>query len=324
MKRVRPAQQIYAHYTPEDFEVWSILFNRQMELLQEYGCDEYLRALRDIQMHAGKIPDYAELNKTLQHRTQWTIKVVQGHVPPSDFFEMLSQKIFPATCWLRTRAELDYIDEPDMFHDIFGHVPLLIIEEYAAFMQEFGKMALKWVSYPDITEILSRVYWFTIEFGLLQKEGRLSIYGAGILSSPGETRHSMSKTPEVAPFDISTVIQTGFKTDVIQDLYFTIESFDELRPALSSLDAILFRQRPLYFPDHWEEKHNSLYRQFVFRDFAEAFAFMQQVAALAEAEAHHPLWTNLWNRVEIWLNTHDAGAIITQKDMDLARKINRL
>lgn len=243
MERHRPLVQIYSQYTAEDRRVWHALFERQHRLLQSHASRRYLKALDAIGFSAERIPEFCEVNERLKAATDWNLCVVTGHVPPAEFFARLASRQFPATCWLRTFAELDYIEEPDMFHDVFGHVPLLIDPEYASFMQRFGEIALEFIDDEDAIEALSRLYWFTIEFGLIVEAGDRRIYGAGILSSPGETRHSMSAAPECAGLDLDRVMGTGFRTDVIQDLYFSIPSFAVLNPALEQVfRALSFRK----------------------------------------------------------------------------------
>jgi phenylalanine-4-hydroxylase len=235
MERIRPLQQVYNDYTKEDFEVWKTLFNRQSQLIARYGSNSYREALTQIGFTADAIPRFQDINQRLEKTTGWQLVVVQGHIPPEQFFEMLAEKIFPATCWLRTFAELDYIEEPDMFHDVFGHVPLLINQEYANFMQAFGQLALECHNDPEKIAMLSRIYWFTIEFGLIKEAGAEKIYGAGILSSPGETTFSMSSNAQRPDFDTALVLQTSFRTDVIQERYFVIAHFDQLNRVLETV-----------------------------------------------------------------------------------------
>lgn len=239
MERNRPLRQIYENYTREDFAVWQLLFDRQTGLLDRYASKSYIRALARVGFTAADIPRFDHIENKLQSLTGWRISVVPGHVPARDFFAMLADRIFPATCWLRTMKELDYIEEPDMFHDVYGHVPLLANEAYASFMQAFGNLALRWYDNPAAVEILSRIYWFTIEFGLIEEAGDIHIYGAGILSSPGETQYSMSDKPLLQQFDTHEVVNTSFRTDIIQERYFVINSFLQLKNILVETEHIL-------------------------------------------------------------------------------------
>lgn len=239
MQRSRPLVQQYENYTQEDFTVWRTLFERQTKLLGQYASGTYLEALACIGFQADSIPLFEAVNEKLNTLTGWQVTVVPGHVPPKDFFEMLAYRIFPSTCWLRSYAELDYIEEPDMFHDMFGHVPLLANEAYASFLQAFGKLALERLNEPPAIDLLSRIYWFTIEFGIIKENESNKIYGAGILSSPGETRFSMGDAAIRNRFDASTVLQTGFRTDVLQERYFVINAYSELTTILAEVEDIL-------------------------------------------------------------------------------------
>lgn len=239
MERNKPLTQVYESYTAEDFLVWQTLFDRQMLLLQQYASHTYLQSLETIGFNAGEIPDFKKVNKVLAGLSGWQITVAPELVPQQEFFELLSRKIFPATCWLRTFAELDYIEEPDMFHDVFGHIPLLADPSYARFMQAFGELALSWIEDEEMIALLSRIYWFTIEFGLIKENGIAKIYGAGIISSPGETRHSMDALTKRTAFDATQALQTPYRTDVIQDQYFVIENLQQLDQMLPQLRALL-------------------------------------------------------------------------------------
>jgi len=239
MQRHKPLAQHYSAYTTEDFTVWRLLFKRQMNLLQQHASSLYLKALDDIGFTAGQIPHFEKMNERLQPLTGWKVIVAPELVPQHEFFYLLSQKIFPATCWLRTMAELDYIEEPDMFHDVFGHVPLLTNAAYAQFMEGFGKLAMKWIEVPEMIALLGRVYWFTIEFGLLREQGKPAIFGAGIISSPGEAQNSLGNRSEKSAFNIEKMLATDYRTDVVQPHYFLIDSFEQLCAALPDIEASL-------------------------------------------------------------------------------------
>jgi len=198
-----------------------------------------LDALDKIGFNAEEIPHFNETTRRLQQHTGWQLVVVPELVPQKEFFEMLTNKTFPATCWLRTFEELDYIEEPDMFHDVFGHVPLLVNSAYAAFMQNFGKLAMKWIDTPEAIPILARVYWFTIEFGLLHENGKNKIFGAGIISSIGETQHVFKEESQKVPFNIKEMLTTGYRIDTLQPRYFVIDSFDQLCNAIPQIDKQL-------------------------------------------------------------------------------------
>lgn len=242
MERNRPLTQQYDRYTAEDFTVWKTLFERQMKLLHQYASNDYMDAISKVGFTADAIPHFETVNKILGQATGWQLTVVPGLVPQKEFFELLAQRIFPATCWLRTFAELDYIEEPDMFHDVFGHVPLLVDKHYATFMQSFGMLALEWIDEPEIIDLLSRVYWFTVEFGLMGNKDDVKIYGAGILSSPGETKNSMKSETTKHNFNTADILNTTYRTDVIQERYFIIDSFAQLDSMLPEVKEIINRK----------------------------------------------------------------------------------
>jgi phenylalanine-4-hydroxylase len=241
MQRNRPLAQHYELYTQEDFTVWRMLYEKQMGLLAKYASHYYLDALKKVQFRPDAIPNFKDLNNILGKITGWQLTVVPELVPTEKFFTLLSKKTFPATCWLRTMAEIEYIEEPDMFHDVFGHVPLLANEQYAMFMQAFGTLALQWMGQPAMIDIFSRLYWFTIEFGLIRENDDTKIYGAGILSSPGETLHSMSDSVVKDYFNIETVLSTAYRNDVMQDRYFIIQSFEQLYHVLPAAEQFLMK-----------------------------------------------------------------------------------
>lgn len=244
MDRIRPLVQQYDKYTTEDFTVWKTLFERQMPVFRRYASEVYLDALREIGFHADAIPKFSDVNQLLSQATGWELVVVPEIVPQREFFMLLAERKFPATCWLRQFSELDYIEEPDMFHDVLGHVPLLINPEYAAFMQAFGQLALQFTNEAESIELLGRLYWFTVEFGLITENGQDKIYGAGILSSPGESLFSMSDKPKKSVFDTEEVLATPFRTDVIQEQYFIIESLAQLMAILPEVEeAVRLKQK---------------------------------------------------------------------------------
>lgn len=221
-------KQDYNNYTGEDFLVWKTLFERQMILLQELASAEYLKSIQTVKFCAEKIPDFREVNEILGKETGWSLEVVEGIINEEDFFNLLSQKKFPATTWLRKLSELDYLPEPDMFHDVFAHVPLLTNQQFCDFFKAIGDLGVEHKNNPEILTMLGRIYWFTVEFGLIMEDNKLKIYGAGILSSYGESQFSVSNEPKHLIFDAEIIMNTGFENDKIQDKYFVISSFQEL------------------------------------------------------------------------------------------------
>ncbi len=228
MKRLKPTKQIYENYTAEDFAVWEVLFNRQMNALATSASAAYLQAVKSIGFTSNEIPHFEKVNKRLAETTGWKIITVPCICPPKDFFALLAQKTFTCTCWLRTMQELDYLEEPDMFHDVFGHVPLLTNKAYCAFFETLGKLGEGHSHQPHIIDMLERLYWFTIEFGLIKNGDELKIYGSGIISSAGETKHALSNESAKHLFDVEKIMDQHFRNDVMQDDYFVIENFEQL------------------------------------------------------------------------------------------------
>ncbi|PWL32882.1 MAG: phenylalanine 4-monooxygenase [Fluviicola sp. XM-24bin1] len=226
-------RQEFDKYKDEDFLVWRTLFERQKRNLKDKACDEYMLALERMEsvLHPNAPPDFQEINSWYKQSTGWEIHCVPGLIPVEEFFPLLAQKKFCSSTWLRTMEQLDYLEEPDMFHDIFGHVPLLSDPVFSDFAQEFGRLGCTVLNNPERILMLQRLYWFTIEFGLIRQDG-LKIYGAGIVSSFGEANLSISGEVQAVPFDIEEVMKTEFRTDVMQSQYVVIDSFEQLFESL--------------------------------------------------------------------------------------------
>lgn len=235
MMKIR--KQDYQQYTEVDQQVWKILFDRQMDNLGDKACSEYLSSLEELQnsLKPDIIPDFNALDHDLMAATGWSIEVVDGLIPVVDFFELLAMKRFCSSTWLRKKSQLEYLEEPDMFHDIFGHVPLLVNENYSNFMQKFGEIGFANRANPDYVRQLQRLYWYTIEFGLLNENGHRKIFGAGILSSSKESSHIYDPDIVVYPYDIKTIMQTEFTTSEIQECYFEVDSYKQLYESLFEL-----------------------------------------------------------------------------------------
>ncbi|WP_420575334.1 phenylalanine 4-monooxygenase [Ekhidna sp.] len=232
-------RQIYENYTQEDFEVWKILFDRQMKQFPTHACEAYRDGLKIANFETGTIPDFKETNQILQDTTGWQLAVVPGIVPDYTFFELMANRRFPATTWLRKMKELDYLEEPDMFHDVFAHVPLLTNQHFVNFLEELSKIGLEYVGNDYAIQLLSRVYWFTVEFGLIQDPAGLRIYGAGILSSAGETRFSLSEKPPKHAFSIDHMLDTAYRKDVFQTEYFITESYEQLYDSIPEIRKLM-------------------------------------------------------------------------------------
>ena len=219
--------QNYAIYTAQDHDTYRRLYARQSALLPGLACDEFIAALPSLGA-SDQIPRFDDINAKLLPATGWQVVAVPGLIPEVAFFTLLSERKFPVTDWIRTPEEFDYIVEPDVFHDLFGHVPLLFNPVFADHMQAYGVGGLK-AHGLDACEQLSRLYWYTIEFGLMQQADGLRAYGAGILSSRGELQYAVnSPEPQRLPLDPVRTMRTRYKIDSYQQTYFVIDSFQQL------------------------------------------------------------------------------------------------
>jgi len=233
---VKMMQQDYGKYTAEDHRVWSILFGRQQEVLAQRATREHLDGLKRIGFEPDRIPNFSTVNGHLRQLTGWQVQAVPGIVADDAFFRLLASKKFPATTWIRKMKDLDYIEEPDMFHDVYGHVPILSNQPFCDFLEGLGKVALDYIEDAWAVELMSRLYWFTVEFGLIEEGGQLRIYGAGILSSPGESKYSLeSGIPQRQGFDVPTIFDTPYIKEKFQVKYYIIDSYHELFHCLDGL-----------------------------------------------------------------------------------------
>ncbi len=219
--------QRWADYTPEQHALYRRLHQRQTAQLPGLACDEFIDAVRHLGA-ADHIPRFEDINARLQPATGWRVVAVPGLIPEEAFFALLAERRFPVTEWLRKPEEFDYVVEPDVFHDLFGHVPLLFNPVFADYMQAYGAGGLK-ASRLDACELLARLYWYTVEFGLIDTPKGLRAYGAGILSSAGELRHSVrSPDPRRVAFELKRLMRTRYKIDSFQATYFVIDDFRQL------------------------------------------------------------------------------------------------
>lgn len=237
--RIKPLEQVYKNYTQEDFEVWKILFDRQMRNLENHVSLDFLEALEKVNFRADRIPDFSEVNSILERKTGWGLHTVPCISPQADFFNLLARRKFTATCWLRSKQELDYLEEPDMFHDVFAHTPLLSNDAYCKFFKSMGDLAMKHIHDPVIIEKLGKLYWFTIEFGMIYENRNMKVYGAGIISSSGETKNALGNKVKKFDFDIQKIFNTDFRTDILQDNYFVIDSFEELLASVPKIESAM-------------------------------------------------------------------------------------
>ncbi|QDH79719.1 phenylalanine 4-monooxygenase [Echinicola soli] len=237
--RLKEMHQDYDAYTEEDFAVWKTLYERQIVNLPKAASQAYLDGIKEINFSADRIANFAEVNRVLSKSTGWGVQVVPGLIDDDLFFGLLKNKRFPSSTWLRKMEQLDYLEEPDMFHDAFAHMPLLTNQPYVDFLQDLSGIALKYIDDKWAIHLLSRIYWFTIEFGLIRENGELRIYGAGILSSAGETKFSLSDDPDHIDYDVRRIMQTPYWKDKFQDKYFVIDSYEQLYNSIPEIEKVL-------------------------------------------------------------------------------------
>jgi phenylalanine-4-hydroxylase len=223
-------EQPWDSYGAEDHATWATLYARQREILQGRACDEFLQAQDAMGMTPDRIPKFDDLNAVLGEATGWTLIGVEGLLPELDFFDHLANRRFPVTWWIRRPDQIDYIEEPDLFHDLFGHVPLLMNPVFADYMQAYGQGGVKAHGIgPDALQQLTRLYWYTVEFGLIRQQDGLRIYGSGIVSSKGESIHCLeSAAPNRIGYDLERIMRTRYRIDTFQKTYFVIDSFEQL------------------------------------------------------------------------------------------------
>ncbi|KAA2284060.1 phenylalanine 4-monooxygenase [Arenimonas fontis] len=226
-------EQPWSSYSRTDHEVWATLFARQQQVLVGRASEEFLRQQRAMGMSADRIPKFDELNPLLRKATGWELIGVEGLLPELTFFEHLANRRFPVTWWIRKPEQLDYLSEPDLFHDLFGHVPLLMNPVFADYMAAYGRGGVKAHGIgPDALVNLTRLYWYTVEFGLIREAGGLRIYGSGIVSSKGESIHCLeSEAPNRIGFDLERIMRTRYRIDTYQKTYFVIDSYEQLMEA---------------------------------------------------------------------------------------------
>jgi phenylalanine-4-hydroxylase len=245
-------EQNWSDYSADEHAIWRLLFDRQQRLLVGRACREYLDGLqrlgvapagqaRGLKAHGG-IPDFRRLSDLLDRATGWRIAAVPGIVPDELFFALLARRRFPSTCFIRRPDQLDYLEEPDVFHDICGHVPMLMNPVFADYMQAYGEGGLKALRLGHLEE-LARLYWYTVEFGLIATPEGLRIYGSGILSSAGESVWCLDDPhPHRLRFDLRRVMRTRYHIDRYQETYFVIDDFAELFAATRPDFAPIYRE----------------------------------------------------------------------------------
>ncbi len=223
--------QGWENYTAEDHGVWLTLYERQSKVLPGRACDQFLKGLDALDLHGDGIPDFERMSEKLRALTGWSVVAVPGLVPDDVFFEHLANRRFPAGNFIRKPDQLDYLEEPDVFHDVFGHVPMLTDPTFADFMQAYGEGGRRAMGLGQLHN-LARLYWYTVEFGLMRSAEGLRIYGAGIVSSKSETVFALDDaSPNRLGFDLERVMRTPYRIDDFQQVYFVIESIESLLEA---------------------------------------------------------------------------------------------
>ncbi len=225
-KARKPDQRGFIHYSDSEHQVWQTLISRQLKVIEGRACQEYLDGIQQLGLPLERIPQLGEINRVLQATTGWQVARVPALIPFQTFFELLASRQFPVATFIRTPEELDYLQEPDIFHELFGHCPLLTNPWFAAFTHTYGQLGLK--ANKDERVYLARLYWMTIEFGLVDTPAGRRIYGGGILSSPKETLYCLSEQPEHLPFDPVEAMRTPYRIDILQPLYFVLPELRRL------------------------------------------------------------------------------------------------
>ncbi|HET6375119.1 MAG TPA: phenylalanine 4-monooxygenase [Methylocella sp.] len=241
--------QGFERYTETDHKTWLTLYERQASVLPGRACDEFLRGLDALDLHGRGIPEFEALNERLSALTGWRVVAVPGLVPDGIFFEHLANRRFPAGSFIRRPDELDYLQEPDIFHDVFGHVPMLTDPVFAGYMEAYGKGGLRAQALGHLQN-LARLYWYTVEFGLMETPAGLKIYGAGIVSSYSESIFALSSpSPNRLGFDLERVMRTLYRIDDFQQVYFVIPSLQYLLDVTTGTDFAPLYEKISHLPD---------------------------------------------------------------------------
>lgn len=224
-------EQDYAAYTDEQHSTWSELVERVLPELEQHAARAYIDGFQIIGLQRDRLPNLAAISARLQPRTGWNSTPVSGFLPAPAFFEMLANRLFPTTIWLRSRDSLEYTPEPDIFHDVFGHVPMHSHKVFADFLQHYGRVCAATTD-SVVLEKLGRLFWYTVEFGLIREANEIKAYGSGIISSQGECSNVFSGGCAVRSFSLDEVLNTPVKVDELQKVLFAVESFDQIYEAM--------------------------------------------------------------------------------------------
>jgi phenylalanine-4-hydroxylase len=229
--------QDYAAYTEEQHSVWAELVSRQLPEIEKHAAREYLDGFAVIGLQRDYLPNLASISSRLEPKTGWNSTAVSGFLPAPAFFEMLAARRFPTTTWLRGRESLEYTPEPDIFHDVFGHVPMHAHQVFADFLEYYGRVCSA-VQDSSVLEKLGRLFWYTVEFGLIRQQDELKVYGSGLISSHGECQNVMSGNCAIHDFSLDEVLRTPVKVDELHKLLFAVENFDQIYEAMQEAEQL--------------------------------------------------------------------------------------
>jgi len=232
-------QQDWAAYTPDQHAIWAELVRRRMPQLREHAAAEYLDGFQQIGLREDTIPNLSQVNRRLSPRTRWNATPVSGFLPPDAFFEMLAARQFPTTTYIRGRESMEYTPEPDIFHDVFGHVPMHAHPVFADFLQHYGRVCAALMGDKEKLEKMGRLFWFTVEFGVIRQKGKVKLYGSGLISSHGEGTHVIEGRPEIRDFDLDLVLDQKFLVSEEQKVLYAVESFDQIYEAAQQAEKRL-------------------------------------------------------------------------------------
>jgi len=227
--------QDYDAYSEENHDVWGLLYQRRMEQLRGNASRLFLDGAETIGLAPDRVPELADVNARLEPKTGWNAVPVTGFIPAHEFFLCLAHRRFPTTVIVRPREKLDYLQEPDIFHDVFGHVPLHAHPVFADFLQRFGEVAAQ-ARTDDETAWMARLFWFTVEFGLIREDGAVKVYGSGLISSHADAANALGPDCDRRPFDLEGVVGQDFRIDDLQPVLFVVESFDQLFDAVDEME----------------------------------------------------------------------------------------
>ncbi len=231
-------EQDCAAYTPEQHAVWTELVNRCMPMLEQHACSEYLDGFEQIGLRKDSIPDLAAVSRRLGPRTGWQARPVSGYLPASAFFAMIANRQFPTTTTLRGRDSLDYTPEPDIFHDVFGHVPMHAHPVFADFLAHYGQVSAQLTDERDLVR-MGRLFWFTVEFGVIRQNGQVKLYGSGLISSHGEGQYVINGGPEIREFELEKIFEHDFSISEMQPVLYAVESFEQVYEATKEAERRL-------------------------------------------------------------------------------------